>query len=117
MPTLPVALDVLAANPAGPARRRGRVLWRQFASALGWPPESSAPAGDPRAARAALLTCLADLPPIDSRALRQLLAHAQSLAELWHLRPEVYRTLALHHSQAEAERRLAPLSLFFDGWH
>jgi hypothetical protein len=36
------------------------------------------------------------------------------VAELWHLRPEVFRLLSLHHSQAEAQRRLAALNPLFD---
>lgn len=65
-------------------------------------------------ARSACLACLSDLPAIETRALCQLLGHAHTMVELWHLRPELYRTLALHHSQAEAERRLAVLGRLFD---
>jgi hypothetical protein len=66
-----------------------------------------------QAARAALTACLADLPPPGNPALCQLLGHARSLDELWHLRPEVYRQLALHHSEAEAARRLGQLRRWF----
>jgi hypothetical protein len=38
---------------------------------------------------------------------------ARSLRELWHLRSEVYRLVALQTSQSEAERRLADLNHHF----
>ena len=38
---------------------------------------------------------------------------ARSLREFWHLRAEVYRLVAVQHSQAEAERRLVPLNRHF----
>jgi hypothetical protein len=56
---------------------------------------------------------LTDLPSVDVLALRRLVETSASLQELWHLRPELYRRLALHHSQAEAERRLGPLERYF----
>ena len=65
-------------------------------------------------ARQELSAALADLPQANAQGLRQLLESSASLRELWHLRPEVFRSLALHHSQAEAERRLAPLGRWFD---
>jgi len=65
--------------------------------------------------RAAFIAALADLPAPDTRALCQLLHHAGTAAELWHLRPEVYRTLALHHSQGEAQKRLGAISALLDG--
>ena len=81
---------------------------------MGWRHPAQAVA-DLAAARRICVDSLADLPALDVRALRQLLAHAQSPAELWHLRAEVFRLLALHHSQAEAERRLALTRSFFAG--
>jgi hypothetical protein len=38
---------------------------------------------------------------------------ARTLREFWHLRADVYRLVALQYSQAEAERRLAPLNRHF----
>ncbi|MES2959211.1 MAG: hypothetical protein V4792_13560 [Pseudomonadota bacterium] len=111
-PTLPVVpIGAAQRRPAPP--RRGR-LWRQFSSALGWRVTSGASDVDPHAANAALVACLADLPAPETRALRQLLMHTRSLAELWHLRPEVFRVLSLHHSQTEAQRRLAALNPLFE---
>ncbi len=111
LPTLP-AEPGMALAPLGP-RRRGD-SWRQLAFALGWRRTPAAGSDDPRAASEAFVACLADVPAVDTRALCHLLMHARSLAEVWHLRPEVYRVLALHHSQAEAELRLAALGRQFD---
>ena len=82
--------------------------WRRLAHSLGWRERGAAqaPLG---AARQACIDCLADVWALDVRVLHEQLAHAGSLAELWHLRPELYRVLALQHSQAQAERRLAAL--------
>ena len=89
--------------------------WHRFARRFGWRPAPiAAPAATLNAAADAFTACVADLAPADRRALYQLLGHARSLAELWHLRPEVYRALSLQHSQAEAERRLAGLNHYFD---
>ena len=111
-PTLPApGAEAAPLRRHGVARRAGPA-WRQLARTFGWLP--AAPDGaELLAARSAFTTCLADLPPADTWPLQQLLAHAQSLAELWHLRPELYRHLALHHSQAEAARRLAALDRWF----
>lgn len=97
-----------------PSPGRGGRAWQQVAATLGWrrPPTASAVL---KAAREACTACLADLPATETNALCNLLGHALSLDELWHLRPELYRQLALHHSQTEAERRLAQLNPYFAG--
>ena len=82
--------------------------WRRLAHSLGWRERGAAQA-PLSAARQACIDCLADVWALDVRVLHEQLAHAGSLAELWHLRPELYRVLALQHSQAQAERRLAAL--------
>jgi len=110
-PTLPAAADLVAEQPL---RRDRGTAWQQIAGTLGWRPAAASPAANLCAAREACIGSLADLPWPDVRALCQLLGHANSLAELWHLRPELYRLLALHHSQAEAERRLMALGPVFD---
>jgi hypothetical protein len=38
---------------------------------------------------------------------------ARSLRELWHLRAEIFRLVSLHHSQSEADERLAWLNRHF----
>lgn len=59
------------------------------------------------------LTALADMGTDETAALRQRVMRSHSLRELWHLRAEVYRLVAVHHSQAEAEHRLANLNRHF----
>jgi len=45
--------------------------------------------------------------------LRERLAHARSLRELWHLRAEVYHLVSLHFDQDEADLRLSRLNRHF----
>ena len=56
---------------------------------------------------------LADIDNDDARALRQRIADARSLRELWHLRAEAYRVIGLTHSQSVAEERLARMNRHF----
>lgn len=69
--------------------------------------------GPVQAARSALWASLADLPQPLVQALHRRIECLGSLTELWHLRPEVFRIVAVHHSQGEAERRLAALDRHF----
>ncbi len=57
--------------------------------------------------------CLADVPTADAQALGERIRLSRTLRELWHLRTEVYRVVAVHHSQREAESRLLPLNRHF----
>lgn len=59
------------------------------------------------------LGALADVEPDAAIALRRRIELARSLRELWHLRADVYRLVAVQHSQAEAESRLADLNRHF----
>jgi hypothetical protein len=45
--------------------------------------------------------------------LQDRIERARSLRELWHLRPELYGTVARILTQADAERRLATLNRHF----
>lgn len=45
--------------------------------------------------------------------LQQRLLHCRSMRELWHLRSELFEVVARHHSQREAERRMAALNRHF----
>ena len=56
---------------------------------------------------------LADIHDGRARSLRQRIADARSLRELWHLRAEAYRVIGLCHSQSVAEDRLARLNRHF----
>jgi hypothetical protein len=46
-------------------------------------------------------------------ALSSRIGQTRSLRDLWHLRAELYKVVALSHSQHEAERRLARLNRHF----
>lgn len=59
--------------------------------------------------RAALL----DLPADRAADLMRRIELSRSLRELWHLRADVYRVVAIVHSQSEAESRLANLNQHF----
>jgi hypothetical protein len=110
-PTLPAGAlpAAFAQRPCEPAAG-----WRRLAHHLGWR-ERGAVQATLGAARQACIDCLADVGNFDVRVLHEQLAHAGSLAELWHLRPALYRVLALQHSQAQAERRLAALEPLWGG--
>jgi hypothetical protein len=56
--------------------------------------------------------CLAisEIQSAPAASLLECITRARSLLELWHLRAELYRLVSLHHSQHEAERRLAQLN-------
>jgi hypothetical protein len=56
---------------------------------------------------------LADVDVDGTQSLRLRVDSARSLRDLWHLRSEVYRLVALQFSQAEAEHRLAALNQHF----
>jgi hypothetical protein len=56
---------------------------------------------------------LADVDGLGAEQLRWRIVHAHSLRELWHLRSEVYSTVAVAHSQFEADSRLQLLNAHF----
>ena len=56
---------------------------------------------------------IADMKSRDVSALRARIRLARTLNDLWHLRADVYRAVALHHSQAEADGRLRQLNQHF----
>jgi isocitrate dehydrogenase len=56
---------------------------------------------------------LADVDSLGAEQLRWRIVHAHSLRELWHLRSDVYNTVALAHSQGEAEARLLLINQHF----
>lgn len=66
------------------------------------------------AVRADFQRAVADLvQPFEASQLVRRIEASRSLRELWHLRTEVYRLVALQHSQAEADARLARLNRHF----
>lgn len=90
-------------------------FWRR---ALFWlvapaPQDAAPPVGRLPAIRDDFITALRDLGGDDAAGLRWRIQQSRSLRELWHLRAEVYRMVAVQHSQAEAELRLVDLNQHF----
>lgn len=122
---------------ADPARISRRVevcppaLLRRVASAPGWRASlrdwldtgwarpihqvvPQRPANDPLGAvRAEFLQSLSDIRTQQVGMLAQRINIARSLHELWHLRPEVFKLVALRFSQHEAQTRLDRLNRHF----
>lgn len=99
-----------------PSLRQAPVLtWRRLTFWLlaPAPHDAAPPLNRLPAVRLDFGACLADVQNNDAEALRQRIALARSLRELWHLRTELYRVVALQHSQSEAEQRLAALNRHF----
>ncbi len=63
--------------------------------------------------RAEFLDCLSDVHGAEANALARRVDLARSLRELWHLRAEVYRLVAIQHDQRQAETRLQRLNRHF----
>jgi hypothetical protein len=75
------------------------------------------PIGRLAAIRAEFVAVLDDLDPGRTSMLRQRIAKAASLRDLWHLRSDVYGAVSLQHSQSEAERRVSSLNRHFSTRH
>lgn len=63
--------------------------------------------------RADFQACTSDIASAEAAVLRERVAGTRSLRELWHLRAEAYRVIALAYSEGEATRRLAGLNKHF----
>jgi hypothetical protein len=77
------------------------------------PGDASPPLNRLPAVRTDFLAALADVPGDEAEDTRWALQHARSLRELWHLRTDVFRLVAVATSQAEAEQRLLLLNRHF----
>lgn len=90
--------------------------WNASNSALsGAPPQAANGGGETRLRRVRdeFLQALQDIRTQQAGMLQGRIRIARSLRELWHLRPEVFRLVALHFSQAEAQCRLDRLNRHF----
>ncbi len=90
------------------------------ASAGGLPGQARGRAGRDRAGdqrlgtvRNEFLAALQDIRTQEVALLRHRIGIAHSLRELWHLRPQVFKLVALRFSQAEAQCRLDRLNCHF----
>jgi len=63
--------------------------------------------------RAEFMQSLADIRTQQVGMLQQRISIARSMNELWHLRPEVFKLVALRYSQYEAQSRLDRLNRHF----
>lgn len=77
------------------------------------PHEAAPPLNRLPGVRNEFVSCLCDLPPGEAEDLIYRIGLARSLRELWHLRADVYRLVAVHHDQHEAETRLNRLNRHF----
>jgi len=93
-----------------PASPWQRILFWLLAPAPG---DSAPPLNRLPGVRGDFLSCLDDIHLETTNALRVRVDASRSLRELWHLRTELFRQVALQHSQFEAEQRLARLNCHF----
>lgn len=77
------------------------------------PQEAAPPLNRLPGVRDDFVVALADVDTAEARTLADRIDLARSLRELWHLRSDVYRLVSLHHSQYEADQRLAELNRHF----
>ena len=77
------------------------------------PQDAAPPLNRLPAVRIDFMQCLSDIDGADAYNLSDRIALARSLRDLWHLRADVYRLVAVHHSQFEAEQRVALLNCHF----
>lgn len=77
------------------------------------PSDAAPPMNRVPAIRVEFMRAVADVDSDEADGLRDRIALARSLRELWHLRTEVFRVVGLGHSQREAEGRLALLNRHF----
>ena len=76
-------------------------------------PRRPAPTTGLPLARNEFHTAIWDLQSLRANHLREQIAHAKSLRELWHLRADVFKLIAMHRGQAEAQARLERLDEHF----
>lgn len=112
-PPAPSSLRVEVCPPSlrqAPASAWQRLMFWLLAPA---PLDAAPPLSRLPAVQADFRACLADVPTADARALLERIRLVCTLRELWHLRTEVYRVVAVHHDQREAESRLLQLNRHF----
>ncbi len=76
-------------------------------------PRKPAPTTGMAQARAEFHSAIWDLQSMRANHLRDQIANARSLRELWHLRADVFKLISMHRGQAEAQLRLDALDNHF----
>lgn len=77
------------------------------------PHEAAPPLSRLPAVRSDFIETIGDIHTLDAKLLKDRIRFTNSLRELWHLRTEVYRVVAVARSQAEAEERVTELNRHF----
>lgn len=77
------------------------------------PEDASLPPSRMPAVRVDFMAALADVQSPEAQQMRDRIAHARSMRDLWHVRAELFRLIGLAHSQFEAEQRLSQLNRHF----
>lgn len=77
------------------------------------PGQAAPPSNRVPAIRVEFMRAVADVDGAEADSLRNRIALARSLRDLWHLRAEVFRVLGLAFNQREAQARLALLNRHF----
>ena len=112
----PPALQLRTAT-LGPGWRAGLREWlsTSWQAASRDPADITAGVASERLAkvRDEFMQALHDIRTQESGMVQERVRIARSLRDLWHLRPEVFRLVALRHSQAEAHQRLDRLNRHF----
>jgi hypothetical protein len=112
-PTAPSSLRIEVCPPS--LRQAPASSWRRlwFWLSAPAPQDAAPPLSRLPAVREDFVRCLGDVALPQCGELHRRIGLARSLRELWHLRAELYRVVAIAHSQSEAERRLAALNRHF----
>lgn len=90
------------------AQRLWRWLWDMDES-----PRTLAPVSGLRSIQSEFIASLWDLQSLRASQVRDQVGAARSLRELWHLRAEVFKVIAVHRGQMEAQLRLDALDSHF----
>jgi hypothetical protein len=66
--------------------------------------------------RSAMLQAVDDCTGLPAQRLQIKIRNAHTHRDLWMLRSDAYRLIALHHCQSIADQRIHPLLNRFEGW-
>ena len=99
---------------------RSRPAWQAWATRFWdwlWELDDARPQAMPliglRKVKAEFCSALWDLQSMRANQVRDTIERARSLRELWHLRADVFRVIAVHRGQIEAQQRLDGLDSHF----